>query len=322
MSGGVASAVLVTGANGFVGRVLCQTLHLRGIPVRGAVRRDPGAGQVPVGNLDGHTDWRAALAGCDVVMHLAARVHVMEDKAGDPLAAYRVVNLDATINLARQAHASGVRRFVFVSSVKVNGEATHGQPYRSDATPAPCDPYGVSKMEAEEALLAFGHESGLEVVIVRPPLVYGPGVKANFLNLIKLVQLGLPLPFGLAKGMRSMVAVDNLVDLLILCTTHPQAPGGIFLVSDGCDLTVRELVESIALATRKKVWMLPVPPAVMRGAARLVGKSGVADRLLGSLQVDIGTTRERLGWVPLMTVQAAINATVANYMVAKGLKNE
>jgi nucleoside-diphosphate-sugar epimerase len=321
LNGVDASFVLVTGANGFVGSALCKTLQVRGIPARGAVRRDAGAGQFAVGNLDGNTDWRAALAGCDVVVHLAARVHVMDDNAGDPLAAYRVVNLDATVNLARQAHAQGVRRFVFVSSVKVNGEATHGQPYRADATPAPCDPYGVSKMEAEAALLAFGRESGLEIVIVRPPLVYGPGVKANFLNLIKLVQLGLPLPFGLAKGLRSMVALDNLVDLLILCTTHPQAPGGIFLVSDGRDLTVRELVESIASAMGKKVLMLPVPPALMRGGARLVGKSGVADRLLGSLQVDIVNTRERLQWTPLVTAQAAIDATVAHYMVAKGLKN-
>ena len=312
--------ILVTGSNGFVGRQLCATLGARGIAFRAAVRNNAQHAQVAVGNLDGATDWQAALYDCDAVIHLAARVHVMSDTDTDPLRANREVNLDATVNLARQAAAAGVKRFVFVSSVKVNGESTDGQPFTALDRPAPCDPYGQSKMEAELALLAFGRDSGLEVAIVRPPLVYGPGVKANFLNLIKMVDRGLPLPFGLATGLRSMVAVDNLVDLLILCTTHARAPGGIFMVSDGRDVTIRELVESIASALGKTVLMLPVPPALMRGGARLLGKSAVADRLLGSLQVDIQGTRDILGWMPVMSAQAAIDITVANFAASKGSK--
>lgn len=313
--------ILVTGSNGFVGRQLCTTLALRGIPYLATVRNNPHSAQAAVGNLDASTDWRAALAGCSVVVHLAARVHVMSDTTTDPLGAYREVNVEATLNLARQARAAGVKRFVFVSSVKVNGEATVGQPFSASDVPAPCDPYGQSKMEAESALQAFGKESGLEIVIVRPPLVYGPGVKANFLNLMKLVQLGLPLPFRLATGLRSMVAVDNLVDLLILCSIHANAPGGIFMVSDGRDLTVRELVQSIALAMGKTVWMLPVPPALMYGAARVLRKGGVAERLLGSLQVDIKETRARLEWAPVITGQNAINATVTHFLASRELKN-
>lgn len=314
--------VVVTGANGFVGTALCAALRARGVPVRGVVRSNAGAGQVAVGNLDGATDWRAALAGCSAVVHLAARVHVMSDTDTDPLRAYREVNVDATLHLAHQAHAAGVRRFVFVSSVKVNGEGTTAQPYRASDVPAPADPYGVSKMEAEAALQAYGRESGLEIAIVRPPLVYGPGVKANFLNLVKLVERGFPLPFGRAAGLRSMVAVDNLVDLLILCTTHAQAPGGIFMVSDGRDLTVRQLVESIAAAMGKTIWMLPVPTSLMRAGARLLGKPGVAERLLGSLQVDIDATRTRLGWEPPVSGQAGIARTVDHFLASRESKNK
>lgn len=310
--------ILVTGSNGFVGRQLCNTLSARAIPFRAAVRRSGGAGDCAVGDLDGATAWGPALAGVSSVIHLAARVHVMSDSEQDPLRAYREVNVEATMNLARQAHLAGVKRLVFVSSVKVNGESTGAQPFSAFDHPAPCDPYGQSKMEAERALQAFAADTGLEVVIVRPPLVYGPGVKANFRNLIKLVQYGLPLPFGRAAGLRSMVAVDNLVDLLITASAHPKAPGGIFMVSDGRDLTVRELVESIAAAMDKPVILLPVPTALMRGAARLVGKAGVADRLLGSLQVDIKNTRERLEWEPCVTTQSAINATVRDFMASNG----
>lgn len=314
--------ILVTGSNGFVGQQLCRTLHTRNMPFRGAVRNNPQDGQVAVGNLNGATDWQTALAGCDAVIHAAARVHVMSDTDDDPLRAYREVNVDATLNLARQAHRAGVKRLVFVSSVKVNGEATTTKPFSGSDRSMPCDPYGQSKMEAEAALLAFGLESGLEIAIVRPPLVYGPGVKANFLNLIKLVQRGLPLPFRLATGLRSIVALDNLVDLLILCCSHPNAVGHVFMVSDGGDLTVRQLVDSIALAMGKTILMVPVPPGWMRAGARMVGKAGVADRLLGSLQVDIHDTCQRLGWEPVVSAQAAINATVADFIASKGLMKE
>jgi UDP-glucose 4-epimerase len=243
----------------------------------------------------------------------------MDDKAGDRLQAYRQVNVEATLQLARQAIEAGVKRFVFVSSVKVNGESTTGRPpYNASDIPEPCDPYGQSKMEAEAALLSFGRETGLEVVIVRPPLVYGPGVKANFLSLVKLVQRNVPLPFGRVHGYRSMVALDNLVDLLITCATHPDAPGEIFMVSDGEDMTVAHLVRMIGRAMAKNVVLVPVPPSLMCTVARMLGKSAVTDRLFGSLQVDISATKERLGWKPLVAPQDAIDQTVDHFFRTKG----
>lgn len=312
--------ILVTGSNGFVGRAVCATLRARGIAQRGAVRRDAGPDQVAVGDLNAATDWRAALAGCDTVIHLAARVHVMDDRDSDPLRSYRAVNVEASMALARQAHAAGVKRLVFVSSIKVNGEATGAVPFRAADRPGPCDPYGQSKLEAETALLQYGRESGLEVVVVRPPLVYGPGVKANFNSLLRLVKLGLPLPFGSVGNARSMVALDNLVDLLIVCARHPAAPGQVFLVSDGVDLSIGQLVALIAKAMGKKVWLVPLPVALMRGAAALLGKGAVVDRLFGSLQVDIGPTRATLGWQPAVTPDSAIGSTVAHFQTvqAKG----
>lgn len=314
--------ILVTGSTGFVGSALCDTLRARGSGVRAAVRHGAGDGQVNVGNLDGHTDWRAALAGCSTVIHLAARVHVMQDTEQDPMRAYREVNVDATVNLARQARAAGVQRFVFVSSVKVNGEATGAQPYRASDPPHPVDPYGVSKLEAEQALQQCARESGLDVVIVRPPLVYGPGVKANFRNLMKLVHLGVPLPFGRVGNYRSMVALDNLVDLLIVCSSHPHAPGEIFMVSDGHDLNIAELVTLIASAMRKKLWLLPIPPAFLTRAAALLGKAAIADRLLGTLQVDIENTKAKLEWAPVVAPQAAIDKTVAYYLAQNKRKQQ
>lgn len=308
--------ILVTGSNGFVGRELCGVLAARNIPFRAAVRKAPGPGQVAVGDLNRSTDWRDALEGCSTVIHLAARVHVMSDTAEDPLTAYREVNVEASLRLARQAVEAGVRRFVFVSSVKVNGESTVGKPFAASDHPAPCDRYGQSKMEAEAALLSMGRETGLEVVIVRPPLVYGPGVKANFLSLVKLVRMGMPLPFGRADGYRSMVALDNLVDLLIRCATHPNAPGEIFMVSDGQDVNVGDLVRMIGNAMNKKVHLLPVPPGLLRHAAGMLGKTAVTDRLFGSLQVDMRPTMERLQWKPVMSPQQAIDKTVHHFLQA------
>lgn len=318
--------ILVTGANGFVGTALLAQLARRGMDARGAVRRraqpahapdfgaDRGPDFVPelaeVGALGATTDWRAALHGCRAVVHLAARVHVMDEQVGDPLQAYREVNVDATVRLATQAVEAGVQRFVFVSSIKVNGEATSGAPFRPDDAPGASDPYGQSKLEAEQALLALARRTGLEVVIIRPPLVYGPGVKANFLNLIKLVQLGLPLPLGRISNARSMVALDNLVDLLILCCQHAAAPGEVFLVSDGADLSTTELVRMIARALGKPARLMPVPAGLLGAAAALLGKRSVAERLVGSLQVDIAKTQSRLEWQPVVNSQAAIDATV------------
>lgn len=305
--------ILVTGANGFVGSALCRTLRQRGRAVRGAVRGAAATDQVGVGNLDGVTDWRLALEGCDTVIHLAARVHVMADSERDPLRAYREVNVEGSVNLARQAAAQGVKRMVFVSSVKVNGEATPHGPFHASDAPMPCDPYGQSKLEAEAALRHLGRETGLEIVIVRPPLVYGPGVKANFLNLLKLVERGLPLPFGKVRNRRSMVALDNLIDLLILCCDHPNAPGEVFLVSDGVDMTIADLVMMIANAMDKQIALVPVPVGLMYAAARLAGKAGIADRLFGALQVDIEQTRATLQWAPPVTPQQAIDRTVSAF---------
>lgn len=306
--------ILVTGANGFVGRALFAELERRGHSVVGAVRSAPGPGQVAVGAIDADTAWAHALAGCDTVIHCAARVHMLDERSSDPLKAYRDVNLDGSLHLARQAVALGVRRFVFVSSIKVNGEASGSHPFGPQSAPAPADPYGQSKFEAEQGLLALSRATGLEVVIVRPPLVYGPGVKANFLNLVKLVSKGYPLPFASLQNRRSMVALDNLVDLLIVCGSHRAAPGQVFLVSDDKDLTMGELVGMISGAFGKKAVLVPVPVSLMRGAAFLLGKSALADRIFGSLQVDISHTKAALEWGPIMLPQAAIEKTVAHFL--------
>jgi UDP-glucose 4-epimerase len=274
-------------------------------------------GHVAVGELNGNTEWRHALLGCNAVIHLAARVHVMSDTECDPIKAYREVNVDGTLNLVKQAAEAGVMRFVYVSSIKVNGESTGARPFTANDTPAPTDPYGLSKMEAEAVLRAFSETSGIEVVIVRPPLVYGPGVKANFHNLIKLVDRGIPLPLGSAHGPRSMVALDNLVDLLTHCLSHSDAPGGTFLVSDGRDMTVKQLAQSIAAALKKKVPLLPIPAWMIYGAARIAGKSAVADRLFGKLQVDITETRKKLDWNPLVAPDVAIRKTVEDFLKLK-----
>lgn len=306
--------ILVTGASGFVGRALCAQLLASGTAVIGVVRKDAASGEVAIGALRADNDWRAALVGCDAVIHLAARVHVMDELDSDPLRAYREVNVEATLNLARQAALAGVKRFVFVSSVKVNGEATNGTPFSAADVPRPCDPYGRSKLEAELALQALARATGLEVVIVRPPLVYGPGVKANFLNLMKMVRRGLPLPLASVRNRRSMVALDNLVDLLIVCAHDPRAAGATFMVSDGHDVSISELIRMLADAMGRPARLVPVPVGVLAAAARLVGKAATADRLMGSLQVDIAHTRARLGWAPVVEVQAAVDLTVRHFL--------
>lgn len=306
--------ILVTGATGFVGAELCSALRRRGAAVIGAVRKNACADQCDVGNLSGSTDWSRALAGCDVIIHLAARVHVMQDKSADPLRDYREVNVDATANLARQGAALGVKRFVFVSSIKVNGEETSARAFTPQDVPAPVDPYGQSKLEAERALMEIARETGMELVIVRPPLVYGPGVKANFLRLMQLVRRGWPLPFGGMRNRRSMVALDNLVDLLIVCAHHPAAAGRVFMVSDGDDQSIASLITLMARAMNKRALLLPVPQQLISSAASALGKSAVASRLLGSLQVDITDTRNVLGWQPVITTEKAVQKTVASFL--------
>jgi len=308
------SKILVTGANGFVGSSLCENLHLRGLDFAPAVRKASLKGQVSVGDLSPDTDWAEALIGCDAVIHLAARVHVMNDSANDPLAAFRAVNLDATLNLARQALSAGVKRFVFVSSIKVNGEETDSVPFTAFDQAAPVDPYGQSKLEAETALKALAQTTDLELVIVRPPLVYGPGVRANFRRLMQLVKMGVPLPLGAIHNRRSMVAVDNLVDLLILCSRHPAASGQIFMVSDDHDVGISELLRMLAAAMGKRSVLLPFPSSLIAGTAAVFGKSAVASRLLGSLQVDINHTKATLRWQPPVSMELSLKKTVADYL--------
>jgi len=313
--------VLLTGATGFVGRGLLERMSaLVNLELVAALRR-PVSGlpesvaRLQVPGLEPDTDWRTVLEGIDAVIHSAARVHVMHDTSSDPLAEFRKVNVEGTLNLARQAAAAGVRRFIFISSIKVNGEGTPaGVPYLADAQAAPVDPYGISKMEAEQGLRALATETGMEVVIIRPTLVYGPGVKANFLNMMRWLHKGVPLPFGAIHNRRSLVALDNLVDLIVTCVDHPAAANQTFLVSDGEDLSTTELLRRMATALGKPARLLPVPSRLLETAAALLGKQALSQRLCGSLQVDIGKTRELLDWTPPVSVDEALRKTAEHFL--------
>ncbi|MDK4713516.1 SDR family oxidoreductase [Rhizobium sp. CNPSo 4039] len=302
--------ILVTGATGFVGQALCTELSRRRMEYR-PVSRNSRPGFAAIGTMNSDTDWAGTLAGVDTVMHLAARVHVMHESAADPLSAFRAVNVDATVNLARQAAGAGVKRFIFLSSIKVNGEGTSaGRPFRASDVPHPEDAYGRSKLEAEEALLAISAETGMEIVIIRPPLVYGPGVKANFASLMKWASRPFPWPFGAIRNRRSLVYVGNLIDFMLLCASHTAVGNRMFLVSDGEDLSIGQLISKLSLAAGRKAWMLPVPPALLEGLAALLGRRAAAQRLLGSLQVDIGETQAVTGWSPPYSVEEGLAATV------------
>lgn len=299
-----ADPILVTGATGFLGRAVVDRLAGRGRKVRAAVRRDPGGwpGGVEtavVGDLSGETDWSAALQGVDAVVHCAARAHVLRETAADPLAQFRAVNTEATLALARQAAAAGVRRFVFISSIGVNGAETTGRPFRHDDPPAPHSPYAVSKHEAELGLRVLAAETGLEVVIIRPPLIVGPDPKGNLGTLERVIDRGLPLPFGLAtRNRRDLVSRDALCDLIDVVIDHPAAAGETFLVSDGEPIPTRTLLERMAAARGRSITLLPVPPGLLALPLRLAGKGGMAAQLFGDLEVDIEHTRRTLGWTP------------------------
>lgn len=309
------SALLVTGANGFVGSAVCRHALAAGQVVRGAVRTPGSIGShaVTVGAMDGHTDWTEALRGCRAVVHTAARVHVMNESSANPLSEFRRVNVEGTLNLARQAAAAGAQRFVFVSSVKVNGEGTEpGHAYVASDAPAPQDAYGLSKAEAEQGLRRIASDTGLEVVVVRPPLVYGPGVKANFRSLMLAVARGLPLPLGSVTGnRRSLVGLDNLADLLLTCVERPAAAGQTFLVSDGDDLSTADLLRRMGHALNRPARLLPCPPSLLQMGAAVVGKAAIAQRLLGNLQVDIAHTRATLGWTPPVGVDEGLRRAAA-----------
>lgn len=303
--------ILLTGATGFLGSVLVRALSRRkDMSLAVALRtQKPSLCSTThvVGECSADTGWSAALAGQQVVIHAAARAHIMKDEVPDPLAEYRRVNVDGTLNLARQAAAAGVKRFIFISSIKVNGEATAlGRPFTANAVSAPEDPYGISKLEAEQGLMQLAAETGMEVVIIRPPLVYGPGVKGNFASMIKLVEKGIPLPLGAVGNKRSLVGVDNLVDLIIRCIAHPAAANQVFLAGDGADLSTTELLRSVGRAMGKPARLIPVPAGMLQLGATLLGKKAMAQRLLGSLQVDVSKTCELLDWKPPYTVEEGL----------------
>ena len=309
----------MTGATGFVGRALVQRLladdesqRLVVAVRRGGQRWPEQVLPIVTGDLNPSADWSGALKGVAVVFHSAARVHVMEDTEVDPLTAFRAVNVDSTLNLARQAATAGVKRFVFISSVKVNGESTQpGRVFTDADAPNPQDAYGQSKHEAEQGLRQVSAETDMEVVIIRPPLVYGPGVKANFAALVRVVKRGWPLPLGMVHNQRSLVALDNLVDFIATCITPPLAANHTFLVSDGQDLSTTELVRGIAQAAGVPVRLVPVPVWVLQTGASLLGKGNVVQRLCGNLQVDISKARSLLGWVPPASVEEGLRRTMA-----------
>ena len=311
--------VLVTGANGFVGQAVCGEAAARGFSGYGMTRspcdfRD-GIENVVVGSIDDSTSWQGLLPACQVVVHAAARVHVMADRVQNPLDEFRRANVYGTLNLAQQAAAAGVRRFVFVSSIKVNGEATQlGFPFKADDASAPLDAYGVSKMEAEQGLRKISDQTGMEVVIIRPTLVYGPGVKANFAAMMRWLKRGVPLPLGAIHNQRSLVALDNLVDLIVTCLTHPAAANQTFLVSDGEDLSTTQLLRRMGAALGKPARLIPVPASVLKLGAALVGRPELAQRLCGSLQVDISKTRELLGWRPPVSVDEGLRRAAEGYL--------
>jgi|ERR1039458_1872766 nucleoside-diphosphate-sugar epimerase len=317
--------VLVTGADGFVGKILCRRLLQYGsVPRAGLLTQAlwpalqaaiPALSECAViGDLGANPNLKAALENVDVVVHLAARVHIMHDDAGDLLKEFRRVNVGGTEVLARAAAELGVRRLVFVSSVKVNGESTHGKPFTEGDPPDPQDPYAVSKMEAEAALRSVAALTGLEVVIVRPPLVYGPGVRANFLQLMKMVGRGVPLPLPDTKNRRSLIGVENLADLLAQCVSHPHAANQTFMASDGEDVSTRELIIRLARGLGRSARFLQVPESALRFAARLVGKEATADRLLGSLVIDSEKARQTLAWKPPVTLDNGLAATARWYL--------
>ncbi|MHC8400014.1 UDP-glucose 4-epimerase family protein [Pseudomonas sp. MDT1-17] len=312
---------LVTGGSGFVGRALIKRLvqlHDCSVvaPVRATSALLPeGVRQLPLTSLNGTNDWSEALTDVEVVVHAAARVHVMKEVSSDPLSAFREVNVEATLNLARAAAASGVKRFIYISSIKVNGEGTPpGTAYSADDVPAPIDPYGISKLEAEQGLKVLAADTGMEVVIIRPVLVYGPGVKANFLSMMRWLYRGVPLPFGAVHNHRSLVAIDNLVDFIVTCSEHPAAANQVFLVSDGEDVSITQLLRKLAGALGKPAILLPIPAWLMSGAAALLGRRAQSDRILGSLQVDISKNRQLLGWTPPVTLDKALSLTAQHFL--------
>ena len=311
--------VLVTGANGFVGKHLCDFLRVRNYRVRSAVRALASAGSpedeevVQIGNIDEKTDWREALDGADAVVHLAARAHVLDESAADPLAEFRKVNTAGTERLALQAADAGVARLIYISSVKAAADMTKRPSLESDA-PTPSDPYGQSKKEAEELLLRIAQQGQIETVIVRPPLVYGPGVGGNFFRLLNVVHKRIPLPLRSIENRRSLVSVYNLCDLIAHCIEHPHAANQVFNVSDDCDMSTPQLLRAIGCAMNRRTFLVPLPSTVMRKVFSILGRAEDFDRLFGSLQVSIDKAEEVIEWSPLMSFDEGLKKTVHWYV--------
>ncbi len=320
---------LITGATGFIGHATCEQLLTCGWAVKGTVRSssqnvDPlPTGVIPcrVDSLGPGTDWRRALSGIDVIVHLAARVHIMKEIAEDSLMEFRQVNTHATERLARMAAQTGVRRLVFLSTIKVNGENTGNQAFTEANTPDPQDDYALSKWEAEQALKRVAAETGLDVVILRSPLAYGPGVKGNFLRLLQAVQRGMPLPFASIHNRRSLVFLGNLVEAIITCMTHPQAKDKTYLLSDDEHISTAELISRIARALGKSARLWPFPAELLRFAATLAGKSSEADKLLGSLLVDSSKIRSELGWRPSASLDEGLAETARWFLQTRAMSS-
>jgi UDP-glucose 4-epimerase len=307
--------MLITGAGGFVGTSLVSELARRRIPHRGVTRRGNNSFVIP--NIDGQTDWTAALEGVDVIVHLASRAHSDGTAPLDEVQAQRN-DVDAALNLARQAARAGVKRFVFISSIKVNGEATKaGQPFTAADRPDPQNPYAQAKLDSELGLFALSRDTGLEVTVIRPPLVYGPGVKANFGNMMQWIDRGIPMPLGAVNNKRSFLYVGNLVDLIIVAAEHPAAAGEVFTVSDGEDMSTTELYRRLARALGRPCWIMPVPTSLLKFGATMLGRRDVANRLFDSLQVDCSKTREILGWVPRIDVDDGLQRTARSFQQAE-----
>lgn len=316
--------IFVTGGTGFIGDALLKRLTVDGLKsgiiasVRCAVVKWPASiKQVQKLDLLPSTNWGDVLQGVGVLVHCAGRAHIMEDAAKDPLLEYRQINVAGTLNLAQQAAKAGVRRFIFLSSIKVNGEATEiGRPYQANDIPMPQDPYAISKMEAEHGLRNLSAQTGMEVVIIRPPLVYGPGVKANFSLMIQWLMSGIPLPLGgITTNQRSLVYVENLVDLICVCIDHPNAGNQTFLVSDDEDVSTTLLLKKMSRALGCSARLFQFPPSLFTIIAKLIGKPKLTDRLYGSLQVDIHKTKELLNWKPKFSLDEGLRET-AMRMVA------
>tara|TARA_R110002111_G_scaffold186906_3_gene252631 strand:- start:69 stop:1010 length:942 start_codon:yes stop_codon:yes gene_type:complete len=309
--------ILVTGTSGFVGKALTEALLKAEYQVRGVGRsqadtcKHPGFQFTTIEDVTTMFDWTDKLQGVKTVIHTIARVHIMDDNAADPLAAFRKVNVEATLNLANQAAELGIKRFVFISSIKVNGESTtDGKPFSELTTTIPTDPYGLSKYEAEQGLLEIAKNTSMKVVIIRPPLIYGPGVKANFAAMMRWLYKGIPLPLGAVKNKRSLLALTNLVDFIIYCIEHPKAANEIFLISDGEPVSTTDLCRKIATAMGKKVILIPIPIVIISVIASLAGKQTMIDRLFGSLEVDCSKANNILGWKPVITMEEQLKQMV------------